>query len=221
MEYLQGKSGPIKNKRLQRWITKFGSYDKEIIYKPGSKNTNADGLSRMFCIQALRPYPYNKEVDELISQEDIRLVANVMAEANLNAANNEWNVEEISQELPVNAVNEEVTKEDKWEIIKEFHENKLYGHRGWKTTAKKIRHHGLEWKTLSQDVRNFVKSCKECCRNKSCKNPRQPLVLTEIPSNPLEIAYMDIVGPLPVTESGFKYLLTYMDGFSKYIHMNE
>ena len=33
--------------RLQRWALTLGAYDYEIMYKPGQKNANADGLSRL------------------------------------------------------------------------------------------------------------------------------------------------------------------------------
>ncbi len=37
-----------KSKRLTRWSLELAEYDKEIIYKKCSSNTNADALSRMF-----------------------------------------------------------------------------------------------------------------------------------------------------------------------------
>ena len=44
-----------------------------------------------------------------------------------------------------------------------------------------------------------------------------PLGNTEEPSVPFEVTHMNVTGPYPVTQRGNKFLLTFMDGFSKYV----
>ena len=43
------------------------------------------------------------------------------------------------------------------------------------------------------------------------------MVLTDTPHRPFDKTYMDMVGPLPITAQGNRYILTFMDDFSKYL----
>jgi hypothetical protein len=66
-------------------------------------------------------------------------------------------------------------------------------------------------------VTQYIKECKTCQLNKETRpNTRLPLTVTDTKTNPWEKIYLDIVGPLPVTESGIKYILTCQDNLSKY-----
>jgi hypothetical protein len=57
-----------------------------------------------------------------------------------------------------------------------------------------------------------------CQLNKETQpNSKLPLTITDTKATPWEKIYLDIVGPLPVTERGMKYILTCQDNLSKYI----
>ena len=43
------------------------------------------------------------------------------------------------------------------------------------------------------------------------------LVEVEMPTTPFEVKSMDITGPYPMTPRGNKYLLTFIDHFTKYV----
>jgi hypothetical protein len=57
-----------KSKRLTRWSLELAEYDKEIIYKKGSSNTNADALSRMFEENAVIETAI--ELDDIIKYQE-------------------------------------------------------------------------------------------------------------------------------------------------------
>lgn len=44
-----------------------------------------------------------------------------------------------------------------------------------------------------------------------------PLGISDTPHKPFEKVFLDIVGPLNITQSGNKYILTFEDDFSKYM----
>lgn len=44
-----------------------------------------------------------------------------------------------------------------------------------------------------------------------------PLVIVDIPVNPFDKIYMDIVGPLPITGQGNKYILSMVDELTKFV----
>ena len=73
------------------------------------------------------------------------------------------------------------------------------------------------WPTIASDTKNFVQSCDLCCRRKaSASNQTPPLLHLARPSAPFQVCYMDFI-KMPTTELGYKYALTYICGFSRYL----
>ena len=74
------------------------------------------------------------------------------------------------------------------------------------------------WPGLVDDIQHYIKQCETC--NFSSKNKLKKKVgkLKLFPSRRFnEIVCIDLVGPLPVTSSGNRYLLTIQDRFSRYL----
>ena len=68
------------------------------------------------------------------------------------------------------------------------------------------------------DIKHYIKNCETC--NFSSKNRIKKHIgkLKLFPSRRFnEIVAIDIVGPLPITSSGNRYLLTIQDRFSRYL----
>ena len=107
-------------------------------------------------------------------------------------------------------------KEDRERIIKNNHESTVSGHKGVSKTYWHIREN-LFWKNMKANVENFVRLCRKCQENKLVRiKNRQPMTITDTPTQPIEKIQIDIVGPLPETEIGNKYILTIQDNFLKY-----
>ncbi|GBP04328.1 Retrovirus-related Pol polyprotein from transposon 412 [Eumeta japonica] len=60
-------------------------------------------------------------------------------------------------------------------------------------------------------IRNNIQKCSKCG-----PTGREPMVITDTPRRPFEKVYMDMVGPLPTTTMGNKYILTLQDDLSKF-----
>jgi transposase InsO family protein len=102
------------------------------------------------------------------------------------------------------------------EILYEFHDSPVGGHRGMNKTYRAIKSH-YNWPNMKREVEEFVKQRRSCQVNK---------ILTPKHKAPMEITtaeiafekcYLDVVGPLPVTQGGNKYVLTFQDDLSKYV----
>lgn len=107
-------------------------------------------------------------------------------------------------------------KDDHLKIIKEFHESTVGGHKGVSKTYWRIRSE-YYWSNLKADVQKYVKHCRKCQENKLVRvKTKQPMLITDTPAAPFDKIQIDIVGPLPVTPRGNKYILTVQDNFSKY-----
>jgi hypothetical protein len=68
---------------------------------------------------------------------------------------------------------------------------------------------------MAEDIYQFVANCPSCAKSRLKRNRRTNYLKLLPPSQPLEFIYLDILGPLPVTKSGNKYLVVFGDCYSK------
>lgn len=183
--------------RLLRFRIKLEEYSFTVNYKPGKVNTNADALSRI-------PYPQTIQVVTR-SQKTKQIEKNVK-----NKENKEPKQNEITFEKKI------ITNESEKQIIlKEYHINPLGGHQGVARTLNRIKLKFF-WKGMLKDVAEFITRCASCQINKSGKNTKVPMEVTTTSRVPFEKMFLDIVGPLPVSNEHNKYILTMQDDLTKF-----
>ena len=84
-----------------------------------------------------------------------------------------------------------------------------------KKTIDKLKQR-FHWVHMTRDVHNWCLKCSNCNRHKTTKTnraPMQPIYTGE----PFERVAMDIIGPLPKTCRGNRYILTVVDHFTKHV----
>ena len=99
-------------------------------------------------------------------------------------------------------------------------------------TTHDIIHHGHRrvyryvsakywWPGMSKDIWYFCRSCDACQRYKGSKKYGHHHGKMKLFSatRPFQQISVDIVGPLPMTDSGYRYIVTAMDKFSRYCMM--
>ena len=70
---------------------------------------------------------------------------------------------------------------------------------------------------MRKDIRDSVRQCETCKINKLVRiKTRLPMRITDSSSEAFEKIQIDIVGLLPLTEQGNKYILTIQDNLTKY-----
>jgi hypothetical protein len=107
--------------------------------------------------------------------------------------------------------------DSKKKILYEFHDAPVGGHRGMNGTYRAIKSL-YNWPNMRRDIEVYVKQCKSCQVNKTLKpKKRVPMELTSTADHPFDKCYLDIVGPLPQSAEGHKYILTFQDDLSKYV----
>jgi len=72
------------------------------------------------------------------------------------------------------------------------------------------------WPRMRQGLETYVRKCDECHRRKQGREYTAPLGDVRQPTYALEITSMDICGPYPPTPRKNKYILTFIDYFTKY-----
>jgi transposase InsO family protein len=74
------------------------------------------------------------------------------------------------------------------------------------------------WPNMKQEIEDYVKQCKTCQVNKVLgPKGKAPMEITTTATRPFEKCCLDMVGPLPETQEGNKYILTFQDELSKYL----
>jgi hypothetical protein len=98
-------------------------------------------------------------------------------------------------------------------VMELAHNIPMAGHLGKTKTVRRILQR-FYWPTLHHDVANFC--CGECQKSASQRVPRAPLIPLPIMSVPFDGIAMDIVGPLPRSKSGHRYILVLCDYGTRY-----
>jgi transposase InsO family protein len=88
------------------------------------------------------------------------------------------------------------------------------GHPGVTRMYRSLRRRYF-WQKMSHDVTDTVRSCTTCAKNRIKERKRTSFLKLFPASEPLEYLSMDILGPLPKTPHGNRFLLVITDRFSK------
>ncbi|KAI8513239.1 hypothetical protein Bbelb_098780 [Branchiostoma belcheri] len=103
-------------------------------------------------------------------------------------------------------------------VLHGVHDNPEGGHLGIEKTKEKLLR-SFYWPGLTKDVVVHVTCCDTCATTKGGRRrPRAPLQSSDVGYPNKRIA-IDIVGPLPKTTLGNKYVLVLSDYFSKWVEV--
>ena len=109
-----------------------------------------------------------------------------------------------------------VPKPRREEVVRELYGGQTGGHLGQKKTLAKVCQR-FYWSGMNADVRSFVRQCYTCASKKSPTKRRRAPLQQYVVGEPMQRTALDILGPLPETERGNKYVLVVGDYFSKWI----
>ncbi len=73
------------------------------------------------------------------------------------------------------------------------------------------------WRRSASDVAAFCRNCVACQRAKVTKQPAAPTHPITVPGRQFSHIHVDLVGPLPVSSSGFSHLLTIIDRTTRWV----
>ena len=101
-------------------------------------------------------------------------------------------------------------------VLFAMHNAVTSGHLGFKKTYEKIRRR-FYWYNQKLDVSNWIRKCVKCgARKRPRHTPKAPLSDIRVGA-PMDRLDTDILGPLPTSDSGMKYILLVQDQFTKWI----
>ncbi|KAL0183738.1 hypothetical protein M9458_019434, partial [Cirrhinus mrigala] len=202
LEYL--RSAKRLNHRQARWAFFFTRFDFSVTYRPGSKNTKADALSRLYEAeyQPLSPDP--------------------ILPATLIVAPVQWDIitevteSQATDPPPADCPSDKlyVPQPLRERVLQLIHNNPSSGHPGITATLQLVSQK-FWWSTLRIDTINYVRNCETCCITKPSKQlPAGLLQPLPTPQRPWSHIAIDFVTDLPPS-AGHTTILTVIDRFSK------
>lgn len=70
---------------------------------------------------------------------------------------------------------------------------------------------------MGRQIKEYCRTCPVCLQWNSHKEPKPPLQPLPVVSTPWSKVALDIVGPLPLTKDGYRYLLTFIDFGTRFV----
>ena len=218
--------------RLTRWAMFLQQFDFEVQYRPGQEHANADVLSR----RPAHMDSFIATIWEVGTFSDWSEIKEAQA-ADIKISNT---IKVIKQNEPVNGrdcLRGKFFIQD-GVLCRKFREfrgaqattlivlprsltNQVLahahsGHLGVNRTLEKVRER-FYWPNYEADVQRWVRECEQCQR----RNPPNPLPKAPLETiratHPFQKVTWDVMGPLPASDTGFKYILVITDVFTKWV----
>src|SRR5205807_1815332 len=101
------------------------------------------------------------------------------------------------------------------QIIELAHDHPLSSHMGQDNTYFRLKEEAW-WPGMQEDIKNYVRSCNTCQKRIKKKQVSEASSAT-IVIEPFAHIRIDVMGPLPVTRNGKRYIILAVDFFTKYL----
>lgn len=207
--------------RLSRWAVALEQYDFEIIHRKGKDHQVPDCLSRsvpiLDSVQVQSSLPVDRWYESRVNAvskfpeknpcwrigDDKCLYKHISSgNEKLDGGQNSWK--------------KVVPKNQRKQLISEAHDLPTSGHLGVFKT-----YHRLAvlyyWPKMRADVAAYVRKCHTCLSQKpEQKSPPGLMLSRSYVSKPWEVISADLMGPLPKSSQGYRFILVVCDYFSKF-----
>ena len=227
--------------RLARWTMLIQQFDFDIIHRPGTANGNADALSRRsydncslnaFDTAGFQPHAIfafqrkDPNIMEIIDYlENEQLPRNQNRARQILLTEDVYFLDEFNLLYHLDTTDKRGRKGRhaqlvippplRHEVLVNAHDDLSGGHFGVYKTYEKLRDR-FYWKGMYKDVEHWVRSCVDCATRKNPKSKaRAPLLLIPVDGAFQRLA-VDVLGPLPVTWSGNRYIVVFMEYLTKW-----
>lgn len=227
--------------RLARWSLLIQQFDFDIIHRPGVVNGNADALSRRPYdsislntleadgFQAKQIFDFQRRdpgLSDIINYLEYDQLPHDNAKAKrillsedlyfLDDHNLLYHVD-VSDKRGRKGCQAQLVLPPplRYEVLVNAHDDLAGGHLGVYKTYEKLRDR-YYWRGMYKDVEHWVRSCQDCSTRKKPRNKRRAPLLPIPVSAAFERMAVDILGPLPVTWKGNRYIVVFVEYLTKW-----
>lgn len=229
--------------RLGRWALRLQEFDFTVHYKSGKKHQDADALSRcslepsaldtadtalsyedVMSLSEIDPLNFSHEQrkDELCKKlilhldgshptEDKKLIRKsrqfVLHDGALYKRNFTPDGSRLLLVIP---------RHLRHAVLQTLHDDPTSGHLGFFKTYERIRPKFF-WPSLYKSVHKYVSSCRMCQQRKPAPASAGRLQPLSQPHHPFERVGIDLFGPLPLSASGNRWIVTAIDHSTRYV----
>ena len=198
----------IVSAKLARQLSTISEFHFDIHHIVGTKNLQADMLSRMPISSEYLSNPKNhlegneEEEDKLITLKEIKPPIKIPSQTRAS--------------LQVIRTQHVTDDKDKQDILRSYHASVTAAHPGVEVTFRNIKQH-YHWYGMKGDVTRFIRTCHHCQLNKgTTQKPSGLLLPIRSPNIRWNTISIDFVMPLTKSE-GYDAILVIVDKFSKFV----
>lgn len=208
---------PVSDKdtpRRVRQLSYISEYSTDIQHITGSKNIVADTLSRIESI--ICPTILDFEEIARLQENDTQL-ASLLSRSD---SNTHFKLKQCNVPNTNNKIYCEISSSNIRPYIPERFRRQAFdsihnvSHPGVRLSRKLVAQKYF-WPGINKDVGIWAKTCIGCQRSKISRHTNSELGIFQ-PSERFDHIHIDIVGPLPMTQEGYRYCITVIDRFTKW-----
>jgi len=195
------KREPTNNRHL-KWVTELSILNVVVAYEEGRRNVIADALSRIplkgnieSALIAYTDQNLNKLMDEFINNRIIK-------------------VEGVDYFKEGDKLRKIVSdRKEQLNLIKKAHE---IGHEGLYKTYHRLKR-DFYWRNMKRDVNNFIRCCHKCQVARPQPLNQNVESIPTSPGYPFSQVGLDLIGPLPITKRGNRFIIVLVDYLTKWV----
>ena len=177
------------NTLMEGWFDTIMSFDFVTEYLPGEENDLADSLSRGFTDAAVVQQPWVHKLTLTATESERALL---------------WQAEKRGKRVP--------DEKEQQHLIERIHQ---LGHYGVESMFRTLWNEGVWWPGMRAQLRELVASCFPCQRFDVKREGFHPARSIEA-DRVWDHVEVDLIGPLPMSESGHMWVMTVVDVLSGY-----
>lgn len=213
--------------RVARWWVYLQDFDYEIVYRPGKKVSHVDYLSRNHPNVSVIRKSYGQNTWLKVEQDrdhwvqtckDILINNDICPETKEYFDNYKLQNDVLYRKVKNGDLSGKrwyVPKLARWRVMRMFHDE--MSHLGYDRMIAKLGE--ICWfPKMNQVVRKYVQHCLDCAHGKCTSGKRSGLLypIEKIPI-PFDTIHLDHVGPMEMDGDGYKFILTLVDAFTKFV----
>jgi transposase InsO family protein len=198
-----------------RWSLRLADLDFVIEHRPGTKIGHVDALSRHVGTVASEEIISKERI--LQEQKQDKFCDSLKPGAYSSKSEFFWDEDGVIYRRSSRDTHQIVVpKTMVQDIIKMNHDPVYVAHPGMKRSFELISL-SYWWPGMRNMIQEYVRKCDACQRRKEDREFVAPLGEVEEPTAPFQVTSMDITGPYLKTPRGNRFLLTFIDHFTKFV----
>ena len=218
--------------RLARWLMYLQQFNFQVEYRSGKTHNNADALSRRPATEpiiSVIQQQLRKGLGDLQSAQssdpDLAPIITALSLHNALPSNIAPGLKNVflhdgllcrnfrQSSSSSNQIQFILPTSLKRTVLQQLHDHS--GHLGIHKTMENIKQR-FYWPGYESDIEMWIRECRQCQQRNPQQSHQHAPLGTITASYPFEKVSWDIMGPLPTTSAGNKYILVVTDLFSKW-----